>query len=481
MPRIRNAKLLAKRIDLQYFTHPHGFRRARFVLSIALPLIAAAWLLGERAIGNTKVYTSGPISAAHAVLGKQCAVCHVRQGDFRAHVPDTACLKCHDAPVHNVKQTFTPSCSSCHLEHQGRIKLAATANAGCTQCHNNLQTTDGKTELISHIGGFDHDHPQFAVLRQNGKDPGTLKLNHFVHLQPTLRGPAGAVQMQCDDCHRFAVTQNWPYSVATVQPATQQPVIVTPALNQQRKRREVEVGANAYGIPIRYVNQCAACHLLQFDTLITEPAPHDKPEIVRAFIRQKLTAYVAANPNVVTMPIDAGLPGNDIEPRRNILRPEEPARPITPTRVTPQEWVDQRTATAERLLWSKNCRLCHAVTEGEEGALPTKVTAIIPTRWMPRAEFDHQPHRMVTCTACHSTIPQSRLTSDVNLAGIELCRDCHAEGGLKAGNAEGRCFECHSYHDWRKEKLTKGSFDVLQVRGKGPAATAVTAPTSGTQ
>ena len=66
--------------------------------------------------------------------------------------------------------------------------------------------------------------------------------------------------------------------------------------------------------------------------LIDAPAPHDKPEIVRAFIRQKLTDYVAATSDAAAIAVDGGLPtGNDIEPRQNLLRPsEQPARPITP-------------------------------------------------------------------------------------------------------------------------------------------------------
>jgi hypothetical protein len=474
MPRVRTAKTLSRRIDLQYFTRLHGFRRLRFILAIALPVLALAWLVTEYAIGNRSLYTSGPMSPAHSVFSAQCALCHLRQANFRAHVTDTACLSCHDAPVHSLRQTFTPACSSCHVEHQGKMRLAATADSGCVQCHARLSTTDGKlNNMEQHISGFDSKHPQFAPLRPGYQDPGTIKLNHYVHLQPTLRGPNGAVQMQCEDCHRFAMRGPWPYSVEAVQPATQTSVNVAQPLEQQRKRRAVEAGGGAYAIPIRYVNQCAACHLLQFDPLIAEPAPHDKPEVVRAFIVSKLTEYVARNPAVVRMPVNAELPEEGQE-RRNILRPTEvlqppPASPI----LSPQQWVQQRTGVAERLLWNKNCRVCHAQTEEEAGALPTKVKAVISVRWMPRAEFDHETHRMMTCTACHASTPNSRLTSDINLPGIDVCRKCHKEAGSPARAAEGRCFECHSYHDWRREKITKGKFNIAQLSGSKPAPSAI--------
>src|SRR5579871_6864076 len=140
----------------------------------------------------------------------------------------------------------------------------------------------------------------FFCLRQKKGDPGTIRLNHYVHLQPTLRGPAGPVQMQCYDCHRpNNVNEPWPYSVAVVQPASQQPVIVGLTDAQQRKRRSIEAGPGAYMTPIKYVNQCAACHVLQFDPLIPTPAPHSAPEAVRSFIVQKLTEYIAAHPEVL--------------------------------------------------------------------------------------------------------------------------------------------------------------------------------------
>jgi hypothetical protein len=349
------------------------------------------------------------------------------------------------------------------------MRLASTADSGCVQCHASLGTTDGKFNVDQHVSGFDSKHPQFAPLRAGYADPGTIKLNHYVHLQ-TLRGPNGQVQLKCEDCHRFAMRGPWPYSVQTIDLATQKSVDVSQPLEQQRKRHDVKPGGGAYGIPIRYVNQCAACHVLQFDRLIPDPAPHDKPEVVRAFIMAKLTEYVARNPSVLRMSVNAELPDYG-EERRNILRPSEQYQPPQSSiALSPQQWVQQRTVAAENLLWSKNCRLCHAQAVEEGGALPTKVTAIIPIRWMPRAEFDHEGHRMMTCTACHTTIPKSRLTSDINLPGVELCRQCHKQAGPTSLDAEGRCFECHSYHDWRREKLTEGKFDVVQLRGHGPAA-----------
>ena len=495
MPRVRTAKSLANRIDLQYFTKLHPFRGWKLLLSVTVPLIALGWIVAETAFHNERVYTSGPLSPAHAVFANQCALCHVRTANYKAGVEDRTCLSCHDAPVHTQFQTFTPACSSCHVEHRGKPQLTKTSDVACTQCHRDLKAKRSPG-IDHHVSGFDHAHPEFAVLRRQSGDPGTIRLNHYKHLQPTLRGPAGQVQMQCYDCHRpNNVNETWPFSVAVVQPASQQPVIVDLTDAQQRKRRIIEAGPGAYMTPIKYVNQCAACHVLQFDPLIATPAPHSTPETVRAFILQKLTEYIHGNPHAINIsPADfpsAGLtpeynpsvpvpeaeprrklPGafeqNDVSQQKNIVRPtgQSVARPKNP-----QEWVQERAAAAERLLWEKNCKVCHMVTQGSGTGLPTSVKAIIPVRWFPLAEFDHQAHRMLKCTSCHLNIPQSGSTSDVNIPGIKLCRDCHKQGGARVQAAEGRCFECHSYHDWRNERRIPGGVDIREVRGFGPSAT----------
>ena len=477
MPRVRTAKSVAKRIDLQYFAKLHPFRRWKLWLSIWVPLLALVWIFHANLFGRQSVYSSGPVSSAHAVFGDRCSLCHLRTASFRAPVTDGTCLACHDAPAHNQRQTFIPACSSCHVEHRGAVRLAPTADNGCAQCHGNLKSNDGVLRFDPHVSGFDRSHPEFAAVR-SGRDPGTINLSHYVHLQPTLRGPAGAVQMKCDDCHRpLNVDESWPYSVAVVQPASQQPVNVGPQETQERKRRSVEIGPGAYMTQIRYVNQCAACHVLQFDPLIAVPAPHSKPDLVHAFIVQKLTEYVAENPSVLKTDPGSAL-SYDEEGPRNFLRPlgestDQRNLPLPQGNGSPQsatEWIQRRTAQAEKLLWSKNCHLCHESTEGGGEGLPTSVTAVIPTRWFPHAEFDHEKHRMMSCIACHNRIPQSRLTADINVPGIELCRDCHKQGGQAVSAAQGGCFECHSYHNWRNEKRTQGKFDLTQLRGINPTS-----------
>ena len=162
----------------------------------AVPVIAVVWFVSQRASGQ-KVYSSGPLSASHVVFGKQCEVCHVTQpGVFRKEVRDNACLRCHDAPAHHPnKVTFTPTCGSCHVEHKGSLQLAHTMDLSCAQCHTNLHVRAGEVKCVSTIHDFDRHHPEFAVLRPGGSDPGMIKLNHYAHLVSKQTSPNGPVQL----------------------------------------------------------------------------------------------------------------------------------------------------------------------------------------------------------------------------------------------------------------------------------------------
>jgi len=85
---------------------------------------------------------------------------------------------------------------------------------------------------------------------------------------------------------------------------------------------------------------------------------------------------------------------------------------------------------------------------------------VITTRWLTHSNFDHEAHQMVTCTSCHTKTLASKETSDVLIPGVQSCRDCHHSG---SNAAEARCFECHTYHDWSKEKPVNGSFTSRQL------------------
>ena len=468
MPRrVRTTKTLAKRMDLQYFKNLHPLRRWRLYLSIAVPVIAVVWFVSARASGQ-KVYSSGPLSASHAVFGNQCNVCHVAQaGVFRKEVSDNACLRCHEAPAHHPsKVTFTPSCGSCHIEHKGSLRLAHTKDLSCAQCHTNLQVRVGEVKYVSPINDFDDHHPQFAVLRPGVVDPGTIKLNHYAHLVPKsagpnapvqlLAGPNGPVQLTCHDCHRPADEQGtWPYAMGPAKPVAEVMDVNEKMPDSKKMGDERRLPApDAYMAPILYSVQCAGCHYkdLQFDKRFAEPVPHDKPEVVQAYLIKKYTDYFAAHPNALSEPL----------PVSRII--STTMRPMPPPPHTREEWINWQVEYADRVLFDKGCKLCHTMIE-RSGTLPAVAKSDMPRRWLEHATFDHDAHRMLTCTTCHTKAPHSRQTADILIPGIASCRSCHQEAGPEHDAADGRCSECHQYHEWRKEQFPKGNYTIQQLRG----------------
>lgn len=406
------------------------------------------------------------MSKAHAVLEKQCAACHrEKAGAFSAKASDSACLSCHDGPAHHTAQPKTLGCAECHSEHHGRVNLVAARNESCASCHGDLRSIQPNTKFAADIYSFEEGHPEFAAVRANGntpaRDPGTIKLNHAIHMKPIRRGPNGPnVQLECRDCHRPEADEAnsiaaWKYEDAHY-------VSATTAYSMSDELRPATAGMlptyrPATGrermAPVKFASACAGCHSLAFDKRFSEGVPHDKPEVVHEFLLKKFGEYIAAHPAELRA---VGENMSEIPGKRTAV----PARALTSG-----QWVAQRTSEAEDLLWRKTCKQCHALTAGDaEGSLPTVEPARTTERWMPHAKFDHDAHRSFTCKSCHAKALTSTEASDVLLPGIATCKACHAPGPQ---HAESRCFECHTYHDWSKRKEMRPTFSLPGLRTGG--------------
>jgi len=485
LARIRTTKKVAQRIDLNYFKRPTPLKRAKLWLSIAVPFIALIWVAWHFAAHDSRVYSSGRLSNAHAVFETQCAACHVQTaGAYSARAENSACLACHDGPVHHAEQTRTPNCAECHVEHRGKIKLSAASNQSCAQCHAGLQTQSGRTSFNSGIRSFEDGHPEFRAISLTNHDPGTIKLNHMLHMKPIRSAPNGPnVQLECDDCHRPAPSAEksaWKYGDARYAAAT---VSYTDADNF---RATGPGGLPAHNpptgrelmAPVKFANACAGCHLLTFDKRFDEGVPHDKPHIVHAFLLRKFSAYIAAHPSELHEIADPArdLTGKPLPPRMRTL--------------TPSQWIDEKVAVAEELLSHKTCAQCHQmanqnladtgiarwapkapnylrssssqmqVSETVLGMLP-HIPDIAPAnttvRWLPHSKFDHEAHTGFTCVSCHAKALTSTESADVLIPGIATCKTCHSPG---PDHAESRCFECHTYHDWSQRKDVKPTFTL---------------------
>jgi transcription elongation factor Elf1 len=461
--RTRTTKKLAQRIDLNYFKRPSASKRAKFWISVVPVVIALAWITGQGFSRDSRIYSSGHLSEVHSVLESQCAACHVQQaGGFSAKAADAACLSCHDGPVHHTEQVKALECAVCHSEHHGRVNISAASDQACGECHADLKTTAGTASYATHIRSLEDGHPQFAAVRDGSFDPSTLKLNHSIHMQPIRRGPNGPiVNLDCGDCHRpEAVKTNWKYADARYAAAK-------PSYSEEEEIRVVRANVltphapmtgRELMAPVKFGTACSSCHLLTFDKRFEEGVPHDQPEVIHMFVVKKLRDYIAAHPNEVRVPRDPDreLAGKPILPETRIL--------------TPEQWVAERTAEDERLLWGKTCQECHALKNVSPGAgnagaasaaLPEVEKSNTTVRWMPHAKFDHDAHRGFTCVSCHAKAVSSTEAKDVLLPGIATCQTCHAPG---LDHAESRCAECHTYHDWSKRQEVTPKFTLPALR-----------------
>lgn len=482
MARTRTTKKLAQRIDLNYFKRPTGLKRAKLWLSVGAPALAVAWIAWHGLTRDSRVYSSGTMSAAHAVLERECAACHVQTaGTFSAKASDAACRSCHDGPMHHATTTVTltgasaPRCADCHLEHRGRVELRATSDDNCARCHGNLKSVQPGTSFVSRIKSFEDEHPEFAAVRENVRDPGTIRVNHALHMKPILSGPNGpTVQLECRDCHRTeeAATEGraWKYADTKYAGAA-----VSYSLNDEV--REAPGGTlTSYRpptgreqmTPVKFATACAGCHPLAYDKRFSEGVPHDKPEAVHTFLVKRFTEYIAAHPEELREVRD---PGRDLTGK--------PAQPEVHVYATPKEWIAAKVGEAEELLWRKTCKQCHNIgfenntrirqsrldtISSSASNLPTVAHAYTTLVWMPHAKFDHDAHRGFSCVSCHQKAMTSSETSDVLLPGIATCRACHAPG---PEHAESRCFECHTYHDWAKRKEVQPTFTLPGLRASG--------------
>lgn len=460
MARTRTTKKLAQRIDLNYFKRPTPFKRAKVWLSVLVPVAALGWIAWHGFAGDSRVYSSGRMSGAHAVLEQKCAACHVEKaGEFSSKASDSACLACHDGPVHHENEIAgaVPDCATCHKEHRGRISLAAASNESCAECHGSLRVARGQVHYAAKIYSFEDGHPEFAALRGGAKDPGTILLNHAVHMKPIRQGPNGPiVQLECEDCHRnyqaawkYALspypgmasyqphrdmtTDNLPPPLPTFKP-------LAPGSGRERMRA------------VEFSRACSGCHLLTFDKRFDEGVPHDTPEVVHGFLVKKFQEYIAAHPGDVRVVREPkrDLTGNPLLPEVRVL--------------TPAQWVAERTADAEILLWRKTCKQCHQIEWREDNPLPSVAPARAAQRWLPHAKFDHDAHQGFSCVSCHAKALASTETSDILVPGIANCKTCHAPG---PEHAESRCFECHTYHDWSKRKEVKATFTLPALQSGG--------------
>src|SRR5207248_6604744 len=129
------------------------------------------------------------------------------------------------------------------------------------------------TQFASRIHSLQDGHPEFAALRSVAgvptSDPGTIKLNHAIHMKPIRRGPNGLlVNLECGNCHRpTAADADLTYSDANYRAATvsysETDEFLPLRLDSLKAPKPVTDRERIASV--KFANACASSHLLKFD------------------------------------------------------------------------------------------------------------------------------------------------------------------------------------------------------------------------
>ncbi len=390
---------------------------------LAMALVVLFFFSGPARGKDMGLWSSGPISNVHHLIGNSCESCHKLPFE---PVRDAECKSCHQlsehaeglsASLHEHPQ-LAKRCAECHVEHKGGKRPIEPSSRLCTECHADLSKVSAKSERPK-VESFER-HPEFrvstvqflsdeqrTVLRSelNGavKDTTRLAFGHKLHLESGLRGlPKGKDSLVCADCHMTEPTQ-----------------------------REM--------MPITFEKQCASCHPLTFDERLPDKqVPHGDSTAVYNFIYAEYAKLFL----VKEQQNERMAKVRRIKPGVTVI--DEPDIQFT------REFVEGESRNAEREIFTRTgCKVCHQIAE-RSGAAGEAAFAVLPPympiRWFSAAQFSHGAHESTDCAVCHSQAAKSERTEDLLLPKIETCKSCHTGVGHPS-KVSSPCISCHSFHD----------------------------------
>ncbi|GDY07095.1 hypothetical protein LBMAG52_05810 [Planctomycetia bacterium] len=526
---LRSSRELSSRVDINVHRQPNRQRRAAWWLALWAGVGSLLWLSLQHLQGEHQIYQAGDVTSPHRLFENECWRCHTTWTPLQrlvsfsndAHsIDNKKCVTCHRVGEHHANQTPAHrdiSCAACHQEHEGAEMLTKPSNRHCIACHSDLKTTHGASEVFAKsVTRFDQldGHPDFRLksltkdtaappphakhganraienFQRPGdavprwQDRGRIRFNHAVHLKAEydadgklIHGLIGKdrkfsdLSRSCDVCHE-----------------------------PDHEGRFLK--------PISFERHCRECHPLLFDheRFPGQALPHETPDIVRGFLTETYTLKALAQKS-------DSAPNDPLTPRESVaevqVRADEPSdsppRPLPGHRDFQRLSKDQAKSVlgdvtkAEQIAQQHRhrqfgyeatggCRYCHEVelvaAKSTTSIADWKIVPTnIPSRWLSHSQFHHEPHRLLSCTACHAGVAQSKNTGDVLIPSIDVCRACHAhrpaewidgiksETSANAGSpksppteslkellsnvnrgARTSCIECHIYHDPSKDK-----------------------------
>ncbi|MEM8699665.1 MAG: cytochrome c3 family protein, partial [Pseudomonadota bacterium] len=419
------------------------------------------------------LWSSGPMSKAHAGIGGDCGACHLRPFE---QTTSAACLSCHATITthalpagHSGDMLAESQCADCHKEHNGGERPVVEASAGCTNCHSALAEIAPETNLRP-ISGFIGGHPNFepAVITEVAiAEDGTLSpvllprpfpQNAMLQEKSGLRFPhdkhlsedgvvllSGKQRLTCNDCHQTEPDGNLmrpikmerdcggchimefaPAGTGIALPHADEAGIAKIVLGYFQDRlaesqedvAEEEAEADSEDEPEEEVATAETG-----ENASTENAAESTVETAEAAVPQRRNRRRLAGAENGTN--TGGTTGDD---RRRLggKSSQDGPPPLT------EEWVLEQTETQLDAIFGKRlCATCHEAQKVEQVATAggwQVQPALLQRHWMQRAEFSHKSHEQMDCAGCHDA-RQSKASTDVLMPQISVCRDCHMQEG----------------------------------------------------
>ena len=402
-------------------------------------------------------WTSGEISKAHKMIENDCGACHQRPFEMTTN---NACLACHallpnhaDPEKHPAVALEAQRCASCHKEHEGGDAPVQSASGACTGCHADIKAVSAESQL-GNITDFGVDHTPFKLAvvvgvttdadgnsvpqvehapfdPENPLSEGSgLRFPHTKHLaQGGIKGPGGAKEvLDCAYCH------------------------------------QQEAGGMLMR-PIDMERDCARCHKMTFNAAgVERELPHaDEDEVARIVRDYFIAAAMAGGVEIESAPAPVK------RRRRQIAGDNTEGQGIALNDNDRQQVLEWATAEAnvqmDVIMGARLCGSCHEATrvDGGEGINRWQVMpALLQRHWMPKAFFNHGPHEVMDCSQCHNAV-ESKVSSDVLMPGIGVCRDCH-KGDGDSDTAKSQCVDCHEYHVPGRTPMSTEHAEIFRAR-----------------
>lgn len=508
---LRSSRELSSRVDINVHRQPNRLRRAAWWLALWSGVGSLLWLALAHSQGENQIYQAGDVTTPHRLFENECWRCHTtwtpleRLVSFSndAHsIDNKKCETCHRVAEHHADQIPAHrdiSCAACHQEHEGSDMLTKPSSRHCIACHSELKTTHGASEVFAkQVTRFDQlgGHPEFLLKRltQGEAEPPTPHAKHGANLAVEHFQRPGDAAPRWQDRGRIRFN----HAAHLKAEYDDNGKLIHGLIGKDRKftdlSRSCEVchepdHEGRFLKPIAFERHCRECHPLLFDheRFPGQAVPHETPDIVRGFLTETYT-----------------LKKFEARSSKPEVRNDEPVRPLPGHRDFQRLTKDQAKAVLDEVTKAEQiaqqhrhsqfgyeatggCRYCHEVepvTEKSSTSIADWkiVPTNIPSRWFAHSQFHHESHRLLSCTACHAGVAQSKNTGDVLIPSIDICRTCHAhnprewldvlktEPAAKSASphapieslkellsevnrgARASCIECHVYHDQSKDK-----------------------------